>query len=78
MDASVVNILLKEAIEKYFNKVSKSGYIADKNVFSILVLDYISDIYSIDLSKEQLDIINNTIECLQGSCLISTLSCNRI
>ena len=67
---------LYDTLNRYFNRLSQVGYIPDNEMFSVLVLDYITEIKEeFSLTPEQGHIIDEALSCLQGSCLIPYSSC---
>lgn len=68
-----------DTLNRYFKRLSQVGYIPDNDVYSILIYTYISDIKkNTELTKGEENIINNAINCLQGTCLFPYGSCNKI
>lgn len=81
--------VLNDALTKYFNTLSKLGYINYSEVNKLIFLIFIHDLFESDCNKfiteDELKIINNALYCIYGStCLISypkytvdtTISCN--
>lgn len=67
---------LNSTLDKYFKRLSQVGYIPDKDVFSIVVLTYITELQKeYKLTVEQKSIINKALSCIQGNCLIPYDSC---
>ncbi len=62
------------AIQDYFNHLEKVGYMRYDNVFRLIVFLYIDEIlhaYTLmDITEEDYNIINNTLQCLYGTCLL--------
>lgn len=71
--------LAYEALHRYFNRLSQSGYMKYSNVDSLIVLLYIQEIDNdYDLEIEEQIIINRALSCLQGSnCMIPYTGCKR-
>lgn len=67
---------LADTLNRYFNRLSQVGYIPDVDVFSVLILDYITGIKeSYTLTSEEESVINKALNCLQGTCLIPYRVC---
>lgn len=67
---------LYNTLNRYFKRLSQVGYVCDKDMLSVLVLAYITELYSEEsLTTEQISIIERALLCLQGSCLIPYSSC---
>lgn len=62
-------------LNRYFKRLSQVGYIPDSDVFSVLVLSYITEISEYNLTPEEQYTVEKAISCLQGSCLIPYGSC---
>lgn len=67
---------LYETLNRYFNRLSQVGYIPEKEMLSVLVLSYITELWNTNtLSKEEQYIVDKAYSCLQGTCLIPYSSC---
>lgn len=62
------------ALQDYFNHLEKVGYMRYDNVFRLIVFLYIDEIlhaYTLmNITEEDYNIINNTLQCLYGTCLL--------
>lgn len=69
---------LYNTLTRYFKRLSQTGYIPDKETYSILVLTYITELKeTLPLTSKQEYIIKKALFCLQGSCLIPYDSCKK-
>ena len=67
--------ILNESLTRYFNTLSKLGYLSYSEVDKLLVLIFIYDLLKSDwkffITEEEHKIIDNALYCLYGStCLI--------
>lgn len=80
MDVSAIELtnLSYEALQRYFTRLSQSGYMKYSNVDSLIVLLYIQEIVDrYDLDIEEQNIVNRALSCIQGNnCMIPHANCN--
>lgn len=63
--------ITNEALNRYFNSLSQTGYMNYNNVYYLLILTYIQEINQEELSLEDKNIVRKALDCLYGnSCLI--------
>lgn len=66
--------VLFEALKRYFNQLTHTGYVSYNKVNKLLVLSIIYDVFEIfkcDITSEDYAIIEKALVCLYGSnCLI--------
>lgn len=66
------NALLK-GFDKYYNTVTKVGYVTDKTVSQFIVASWIYDVLKGDygfVEEDQYNLLNDVYVCLEGSCLV--------
>lgn len=65
---------LERGFEKYYNTLSKLGYVSIDNVYKLVIVTWINDVlagrYDMMVSEEQYRILENIYSCFEGSCLI--------
>lgn len=67
--------IVYDAIERYFNAVSKLGYLSDRDTFKLLVLLFYRDVICEDyighITEKDYYLIEKALDCLYGTtCLI--------
>ena len=67
--------IVYDAIERYFNAVSKLGYLPDRDTFKLLVLLFYRDIICEDyighITEKDYHLIEKALDCIYGTtCLI--------
>ena len=75
--------VLNEALDRYFNALSKIGYINYKEVDKLLILIFVYDMfysrYRYFLTEDDYRVVNNALYCLYGSsCIVpfNDVTCN--
>lgn len=68
--------LTLEALKNYYKVLRKKGYVPQSDVYNLVVLSFIADLYKQDfawyIEPEDYDYLNQLIQCLgRNSCLIS-------
>lgn len=66
---------LSKVLDRYFYRLSKTGYIPIKDTESILILYYISQLKERGIAPEEQTIVDKALLCLQGTCVIPYSTC---
>lgn len=75
----VATNITSNALDRYFTRLSQSGYINYKDVEHLLILTYIQEFNYDSLEYEDKIIIDKTLECLSNnSCLIPMINCDNM
>lgn len=65
--------LINTGLGRYYNALSSTGYIKDKDTISLLVLIFLQDFidrYEGYITNEDMNKINKLLDCISNSCLI--------
>lgn len=66
-----MDIIINKALDKYFNTLTKSGYVEYETVFTILVLIFIDEMINgdckIPITEDDYNKINKALYCIYGS-----------
>lgn len=66
-----------EALLRYFNRLTKTGYVPYNEVESLIILMYIKSLSKESIISGSDIIINRALDCLYGSnCLLGFQGCN--
>lgn len=69
----MVNSLIK-GYERYYNTVTKIGYINKNSLDTIIIANWIYDVlngkYDVLVDEEQYNLLNEWYNCLEGNCLV--------
>ena len=74
---------LEQGFEKYYDNLSKLGYININSVYKLVIVNWINDVlagkYDMMVSEEQYRILENIYSCFEGDCFIPYGSyCNTV
>lgn len=65
---------LADGFEKYYNTVSKLGYVDINAIDKLIVATWINDVlmgrYDIIVTEQQYKILENLYMCMEGSCFV--------
>ena len=66
--------VLLQGFDKYYNTVTKTGYVPSNIINDFIIATWIVDVITfkegIILSDEEYDILNKLYTCIEGSCLV--------
>lgn len=68
-----IDSLAQQSLVRYFNVLENTGYVKDKSVNQLILLQFLSDFlngYQEYITEEDYNLINNIITCLTNNCLI--------